>query len=217
VSDPLLPQAIGPQALRVARAGLAFVVVAFIVGWAPSAASAATCSDYSNQAAGQRAADTRDGDGDGIYCESLPCPCLKPGQVSTPGSTPTPTRRRPSDRPRLGRSIPLAPVRKHNGCHVRGPLPDASCTPGARYQYATKTKVCAPGYARAVRNVSTATKDAVYAAYGIDIHFNGATGEVDHLVSLELGGSNSQANLFPEAATPAPGSHEKDRLENRLH
>ena len=36
-------------------------------------------------------------------------------------------------------------------------------------------------------------------------------------MSLELGGSNARANLFPEAATPRPGSHEKDRLENRLH
>jgi micrococcal nuclease len=46
---------------------------------APAPAKAATCSDYSNQAAAQRAADTRDADGDGIYCESLPCPCLRPG------------------------------------------------------------------------------------------------------------------------------------------
>src|SRR4051812_11633031 len=41
--------------------------------------AAATCSDYSNQADAQRGKDTRDGDGDGIYCEDLPCPCLKPG------------------------------------------------------------------------------------------------------------------------------------------
>lgn len=34
----------------------------------PSAAQASTCSDYENQAAAQRAADTRDADGDGIYC-----------------------------------------------------------------------------------------------------------------------------------------------------
>ena len=33
-----------------------------------------------NQAAAQRAADTVDADGDGIYCESLPCPCLKSGE-----------------------------------------------------------------------------------------------------------------------------------------
>jgi hypothetical protein len=30
--------------------------------------AAATCSDYPNQKAAQEAADTRDGDGDGIYC-----------------------------------------------------------------------------------------------------------------------------------------------------
>jgi hypothetical protein len=35
---------------------------------APVAHTAATCSDYPNQAAAQRAADTRDADGDGIYC-----------------------------------------------------------------------------------------------------------------------------------------------------
>jgi hypothetical protein len=38
-------------------------------------AQAATCSQYANQAAAQRAHDTRDADRDGRYCESLPCPC----------------------------------------------------------------------------------------------------------------------------------------------
>ena len=42
---------------------------------APVAHAAATCSNYANQKAAQDAADTRDGDGDGIYCEDLPCPC----------------------------------------------------------------------------------------------------------------------------------------------
>jgi hypothetical protein len=41
--------------------------------------AAKTCSDYSNQRDAQLNKDTRDADGDGIYCESLPCPCLKPG------------------------------------------------------------------------------------------------------------------------------------------
>jgi hypothetical protein len=53
----------------------------------PSAASAATCADYPNQAAAQRAHDTVDGDGDGVYREALPCPCLKPGQPGSGGST----------------------------------------------------------------------------------------------------------------------------------
>ena len=37
------------------------------------------------------------------------------------------------------------------------------------------------------------------------------------MIPLELGGSNSIKNLFPEAANPRPGFHQKDRLENRLH
>lgn len=56
----------------------------------PVAHASAVCADYPNQAAAQRAADTRDGDGDGIYCESLPCPCLKPGSGTSPTPTPTP-------------------------------------------------------------------------------------------------------------------------------
>jgi hypothetical protein len=35
-------------------------------------------------------------------------------------------------------------------------------------------------------------------------------------VPLEAGGSNQIANLFPQAASPTPGFHEKDRLENAL-
>jgi hypothetical protein len=45
----------------------------------PVAHAAATCADYANQAEAQRAADTRDPDGDGRYCESLPCPCSSGG------------------------------------------------------------------------------------------------------------------------------------------
>lgn len=44
--------------------------------------------------------------------------------------------------------------------------------------------------------------------------------EIDHIVSLELGGSNSIANLYPEEAKFAdhsPGYHVKDKLENKLH
>jgi hypothetical protein len=182
----------------------------------PIAHAAAVCADYPNQAAAQRAADTRDADGDGIYCESLPCPCLKPGTSGTTGASPSPSTR-PGPKPKLGPSVPLARRSKRSGCKVDGPLPDTACTPGARFKYATKAKMCRPGYSKSVRNVPQATKNAVYRAYGMTAHFNGQTGEVDHLVSLELGGSNSIANLFPEAATPTPGSHQKDRLENQLH
>jgi hypothetical protein len=97
---------------------------------------------------------------------------------------------------------------------VRGKLPDPGCTPGARLRGVGRATVCRPGYAESVRDVPEGRKDAVYAAYGMSRHFDGENGEVDHLVPLELGGSNGRANLFPEAA---PGSDQKDRLENRLH
>jgi hypothetical protein len=40
---------------------------------------------------------------------------------------------------------------------------------------------------------------------------------VDHLISLELGGSNEIANLWPQPAEPHPGFHEKDKVENYMH
>ena len=55
-------------------------------------------------------------------------------------------------------------------------------------------------------------KAAVASAY----HFTGASSSVeyDHLISLELGGSNDPKNLWPE---PIADAHVKDRLENYLH
>jgi hypothetical protein len=58
----------------------------------PIARAAATCSDYTSQAAAQQAADTRDADGDGIYCESLPCQCLKLGQSTNTPAPATPPK-----------------------------------------------------------------------------------------------------------------------------
>jgi hypothetical protein len=79
---------------------------------APVAHAAATCSDYSNQADAQRAADTRDADGDGIYCESLPCPCLKPGGGSGEGggggAAPAP---KPSPKPTVECGVERWPVK----------------------------------------------------------------------------------------------------------
>ena len=66
----------------------------------PIAHAAATCSDYSNQADAQRAKDTRDADGDGIYCEALPCPCLKPGDESSPRRPTRRRKRKPKPKPR---------------------------------------------------------------------------------------------------------------------
>jgi len=81
--------------------GAALVIIAALAGVLapPGGAQAAVCADYANQAAAQRAADTRDADGDGIYCESLPCPCLRPGRTSTPPSPRAATTTRSCSRP----------------------------------------------------------------------------------------------------------------------
>jgi hypothetical protein len=51
------------------RGAMLFVVLATTaVMFGAAHASAPTCDDYDNQAEAQRAADTRDADGDGIYC-----------------------------------------------------------------------------------------------------------------------------------------------------
>jgi hypothetical protein len=108
------------------------------------------------------------------------------------------------------------PRTQTSGCTASGGLPDHECTPGAVFPDATKEKICTPGYAASVRDVPGSLKAKVYAEYGIGAHRTGEY-EVDHLISLELGGSNDIANLFPEAAEPRPGFHEKDTVENALH
>ena len=109
-------------------------------------------------------------------------------------------------------SQPSARTRS-SGCRARGQLPDPACTPGAIFAGATVSEICTPGYSRSVRNVPESLKRSVYAEYGIASHVPGSY-EVDHLIPLELGGSNSPANLWPEIS---PGYRAKDRVENHLH
>lgn len=129
--------------------------------------------------------------------------------VAIPTPTPAPTRS-PSDSGKIGQRT------KTRGCIAHNALPDHACSPGAIFPEATVEKICTPGYSSSVRNVSSSVKNQVYAEYGIASHSPGQY-EVDHLISLELGGSNSIANLWPEPAEPRPGFHEKDQVENYLH
>lgn len=105
---------------------------------------------------------------------------------------------------------------KTSGCRIIGALPDSACTPGAIISTATIDQICVSGYSKTVRNVTSAEKTAVFEEYGITSHPTGAF-EVDHLISLELGGSNDIANLWPEPANPTPGFHQKDQAENEIH
>jgi len=88
----------------------------------------------------------------------------------------------------------------------------------------TATMICTPGYSKCIRNVSQATKRAVYEEYGIpDGNHHGYCDvtqgcEVDHLISIEIGGSNDKKNLWPQPFSGlAFNAHVKDRLENFYH
>lgn len=114
---------------------------------------------------------------------------------------------------------PSTPVQRAQ-CQSARQLPDPVCTPGAVDPAVTQvnlaTTICRPGgYTNqaGVRNVTTATRAKVLRAYGYDPakHF---PGEVDHLISLQLGGSNEAKNLWPERGK-VPNA--KDAVENRLH
>jgi hypothetical protein len=100
-----------------------------------------------------------------------------------------------------------------------GQLPDPRCTPGsidpAVTQANISSTICRSGYTKTVRPPASETDrfkfDVAYPAYGDP---DSEKTELDHLVSLELGGSNDAANLWPESPpTPNP----KDKVEDALH
>jgi len=94
-------------------------------------------------------------------------------------------------------------------------LPDRRCSPGAIYTRLIKPVICSASFhTSSVRNVPDSEKHRVEVEYGMAPKAYGRTLEIDHIVSLELGGSNDIANLYPEKA---PGYRVKDKLENKLH
>lgn len=77
-------------------------------------------------------------------------------------------------------------------------------------------QLCSKGYASSVRHVSGRTKAAVFKEYRIPKSQHYAY-EVDHLIPLELGGSNDIKNLWPQPYAGEWNAHDKDALEDRLH
>lgn len=125
-------------------------------------------------------------------------------------------RNKPQQSVTLTQTPTIGQRTKTSGCEINGPMPDSACTPGDIIESATVDQICTPGYSKQVRNVPVSVKHEAFGEYGISHHEPGEY-EVDHLISLELGGSNDIANLWPEAAEPQPGFHEKDKVENYLH
>jgi len=109
----------------------------------------------------------------------------------------------------------LPSVKKSTECSVSGKNPDADCTPGAAMGI-SKTAVCTTS-TKGRRNVDESMRKEVYASYGLSYPQPTGKYEVDHFIPLELGGSNDLSNLWPQLASPMPGFHQKDCVEDYLH
>jgi hypothetical protein len=120
-------------------------------------------------------------------------------------------------------AIPLAAPPLSNYDPARAARPDPKLTPGDVFKDAGKDDVCTPGWSHEHRRVTESERERVYAEYPDSqrtcacVDGSPACCEVDHLIPLELGGSNDIKNLWPQPNLPKPGDKEKDRLENTLH
>lgn len=98
---------------------------------------------------------------------------------------------------------------------LAGPLPDRALTPGAVFADVTTAQVCRPHYAQGVRRPRVSARTQAFARYDVPL-VQRARYELDHLVPLELGGSNAAGNLWPQAYGGPRGAEHKDALENHL-
>jgi hypothetical protein len=141
------------------------------------------------------------------------------GETAAKGGASTAPARQPSHLPKPKPSGSRHHAQPTPAKHARGipaaDEPNRALSPGVAIPGVTATQICVSGYAASVRDVPESEKHAVYARYHTadvpDAH------EVDHLVSLELGGSNGLRNLWPEPYAGRWGARTKDQLENTLH
>jgi hypothetical protein len=111
---------------------------------------------------------------------------------------------------------PAAPDTPSSTARQAPDIPNPQLTPGDVLT-TNREVVCVSGYTKTVRNVPEILKEQVFQEYGITKRQPGEY-EVDHLISLELGGSNSLQNLWAESYVTQPlNAHVKDKLENVLH
>jgi hypothetical protein len=99
----------------------------------------------------------------------------------------------------------------HYGHHGLAVLPDPVYTPGI--VRTTDVNVVCHQTTKSLRKPGL---QEVYTLYGATKEL-GKCCEIDHLISLELGGDNGEKNEWPQPYEPRPGAHEKDEVENWLH
>jgi hypothetical protein len=129
-------------------------------------------------------APARSGPTPGATSSSAFAPLLTPGVLASPSAPP----------------IQIPPL---NYDPKHAVLPDSKLTPGDTLPAVTAAEVCTPGWASEHRHVTESMRDRVYTEYGRTRGPDCC--EVDHLIPLELGGSNDMKNLWPEPDAPRPG------------
>lgn len=123
--------------------------------------------------------------------------------------------------------IAISAAHAENGCRMDaavcaklapGSLNDMDKTPGD--VRTTDVNIICHQSTKTVRNVSAKTKKQAFALYGLTRQTGWCKPmncEVDHLISLELGGSNDIKNLWPQPYAGKWNARGKDKLENVLH
>jgi hypothetical protein len=104
--------------------------------------------------------------------------------------------------------------------YAPGALPDHTLTPGAADSKLTKDVLCAKGFStKTIRHVMPDARRKAFKNYAIVCgKVCGKKFELDHLISLEIGGTNDLTNLWPQSYLTKPyNAHVKDALENQLH
>lgn len=96
-------------------------------------------------------------------------------------------------------------------------IPDPTITPGAVRTHSVHT-ICTQR-TKEVRRTTLTMRRRAYARYGVAPNSGACTGgcEVDHLIPLEAGGADVQANLWPMPYQGTWNARQKDRLENLGH
>ncbi|MCU1385849.1 MAG: hypothetical protein JWL71_4546 [Acidobacteria bacterium] len=93
-------------------------------------------------------------------------------------------------------------------------LPSSSLTPGDARKV-TKEQICAPGYAASIKVTKESTKEEAFSRYGLR-DGKSTTEVLDHLIPIELGGTDSIENLWPEPAHGQWNATQKDALEQKM-
>ncbi len=107
-------------------------------------------------------------------------------------------------------ALSLAGMAKAQDRHSK---PNPRLTPGDALNV-TAGDLCKPGQAEIEGKISVRVKSQVFDRYGIHGDLIGY--HVDHLIPLELGGSNSLKNLWPQPLAGEWTRLTKNRLEHRL-